>query len=113
MTVLYIIGRRYYLLCCYSYRETNLLLILLQQKQISYSPGVCSIEHQQEITKLKTDLEKKSIFYEEELSKREGIHANEIKNLKKELHDSEGQQLALNKEIMILKDKLEKNRRER
>ncbi|XP_016056912.1 PREDICTED: serine/threonine-protein kinase MRCK alpha isoform X6 [Miniopterus natalensis] len=84
----------------------------LKQKQISYSPGVYSIEHQQEISKLKTDLEKKSIFYEEELSKREGIHANEIKNLKKELHDSEGQQLALNKEIMILKDKLEKNRRE-
>ncbi|XP_055993724.1 serine/threonine-protein kinase MRCK alpha isoform X10 [Sorex fumeus] len=84
----------------------------LKQKQISYSPGVCSIEHQQEITKLKTDLERKSIFYEEELSKREGIHANEIKNLKKELHDSEGQQLALNKEILILKDKLEKNRRE-
>ncbi|XP_022276882.1 serine/threonine-protein kinase MRCK alpha isoform X14 [Canis lupus baileyi] len=82
------------------------------KKQISYSPGLCSIEHQQEISKLKTDLEKKSIFYEEELSKREGIHANEIKNLKKELHDSEGQQLALNKEIMILKDKLEKNRRE-
>ncbi|XP_021545557.1 serine/threonine-protein kinase MRCK alpha isoform X3 [Neomonachus schauinslandi] len=67
----------------------------LKQNQISYSPGLCSIEHQQEITKLKTDL-----------------HANEIKNLKKELHDSEGQQLALNKEIMILKDKLEKNRRE-
>ncbi|XP_011804366.1 PREDICTED: serine/threonine-protein kinase MRCK alpha [Colobus angolensis palliatus] len=84
----------------------------LKQKQISYSPGICSIEHQQEITKLKTDLEKKSVFYEEELSKREGIHANEIKNLKKELHDSEGQQLALNKEIMILKDKLEKTRRE-
>ncbi|XP_010640954.1 serine/threonine-protein kinase MRCK alpha isoform X18 [Fukomys damarensis] len=84
----------------------------LKQKQISYSPGVCSIEHQQEITKLKTDLEKKSIFYEEELSKREGIHASEIKNLKKELHDSEGQHLALNKEIMVLKDKLEKTRRE-
>ncbi|XP_049632347.1 serine/threonine-protein kinase MRCK alpha isoform X4 [Suncus etruscus] len=84
----------------------------LKQKQITHSPGICSIEHQQEITKLKTDLEKKSIFYEEELSKREGIHANEIKNLKKELHDSEGQQLALNKEILILKDKLEKNRRE-
>ncbi|XP_057625477.1 serine/threonine-protein kinase MRCK alpha isoform X10 [Chionomys nivalis] len=84
----------------------------LKQKQISYSPGICSIEHQQEITKLKTDLEKKSIFYEEEISKREGIHASEIKNLKKELHDSEGQQLALNKEIMVLKDKLEKNRRE-
>ncbi|XP_036057702.1 serine/threonine-protein kinase MRCK alpha isoform X17 [Onychomys torridus] len=84
----------------------------LKQKQISYSPGICSIEHQQEITKLKTDLEKKSIFYEEEISKREGIHASEIKNLKKELHDSEGQQLALNKEILVLKDKLEKTRRE-
>ncbi|XP_051003964.1 serine/threonine-protein kinase MRCK alpha isoform X13 [Acomys russatus] len=84
----------------------------LKQKQISYSPGICSIEHQQEITKLKTDLEKKSIFYEEEISKREGIHASEIKNLKKELHDSEGQQLALSKEIMVLKDKLEKTRRE-
>ncbi|XP_069879313.1 serine/threonine-protein kinase MRCK alpha isoform X16 [Dipodomys merriami] len=84
----------------------------LKQKQITYSPGICSIEHQQEINKLKTDLEKKSIFYEEEISKREGIHANEIKNLKKELHDSEGQQLALNKEILVLKDKLEKTRRE-
>ncbi|XP_043860625.1 serine/threonine-protein kinase MRCK alpha isoform X21 [Dromiciops gliroides] len=84
----------------------------LKQKQIGRSPGISSIEHQQEITKLKADLEKKSIFYEEELSKRNVIHANEIKNLKKELRDAEGQQLALKKEIMILKDKLEKTRRE-
>ncbi|XP_051849399.1 serine/threonine-protein kinase MRCK alpha isoform X12 [Antechinus flavipes] len=84
----------------------------LKQKQVGRSPGISSIEHQQEITKLKTDLEKKSIFYEEELSKRNVIHANEIKNLKKELRDAEGQQLALKKEIMILKDKLEKTRRE-
>ncbi|NXE47235.1 MRCKA kinase, partial [Casuarius casuarius] len=84
----------------------------LKQKQIGRSPGVSSIEHQQEITKLKADLEKKSVFYEEELSKRELMHANEIKNLKKELRDAESQQLALKKEIMILKDKLEKTRRE-
>uniref|UniRef100_A0A5F8HD75 Serine/threonine-protein kinase MRCK alpha n=1 Tax=Monodelphis domestica TaxID=13616 RepID=A0A5F8HD75_MONDO len=84
----------------------------LKQKQIGRSPGISSIEHQQEITKLKADLEKKSIFYEEELSKRNVIHTNEIKNLKKELRDAEGQQLALKKEIMILKDKLEKTRRE-
>lgn len=71
------------------------------------------MEHQQEITKLKADLEKKSVFYEEELSKREVIHSNELKNLKKELRDAESQQLALKKEIMILKDKLEKTRRER
>ncbi|XP_028903090.1 serine/threonine-protein kinase MRCK alpha isoform X14 [Ornithorhynchus anatinus] len=84
----------------------------LKQKQIVRSPGVSSTEHQQEITKLKADLEKKSVFYEDELSKRETIHANEVKNLKKELRDAEGQQLALKKEIMILKDKLEKTRRE-
>ncbi|XP_053917317.1 serine/threonine-protein kinase MRCK alpha isoform X7 [Cuculus canorus] len=84
----------------------------LKQKQVGRSPGVSSIEHQQEITKLKADLEKKSIFYEEELSKREIMHANEVKSLKKELRDAESQQLALKKEIMILKDKLEKTRRE-
>ncbi|XP_068267890.1 serine/threonine-protein kinase MRCK alpha isoform X10 [Nyctibius grandis] len=84
----------------------------LKQKQVGRSPGVSSIEHQQEITKLKADLEKKSVFYEEELSKREMMHANEIKSLKKELRDAESQQLALKKEIMILKDKLEKTRRE-
>ncbi|XP_016152687.1 PREDICTED: serine/threonine-protein kinase MRCK alpha isoform X6 [Ficedula albicollis] len=85
---------------------------LNKQKQVGRSPGVSSIEHQQEITKLKADLEKKSLFYEEELSKREMMHANEIKSLKKELRDAESQQLALKKEIMVLKDKLEKTRRE-
>ncbi|XP_042301869.1 serine/threonine-protein kinase MRCK alpha [Sceloporus undulatus] len=84
----------------------------LKQKQIGRTPGVSTTEHQQEITKLKADLEKKNVFYEEELSKREVIHSNEIKNLKKELRDAESQQLALKKEILILKDKLEKTRRE-
>ncbi|KAJ7341003.1 hypothetical protein JRQ81_004558 [Phrynocephalus forsythii] len=84
----------------------------LKQKQMGRSPGVSSTEHQQEITKLRADLEKKNVFYEEELSKREVIHCNEIKNLKKELHDAESQQLALKKEILMLKDKLEKTRRE-
>ncbi|XP_035177984.1 serine/threonine-protein kinase MRCK alpha isoform X4 [Oxyura jamaicensis] len=84
----------------------------LKQKQVGRSPAVSYIEYQQEITKLKADLEKKSVFYEEELSKREIMHANEIKSLKKELRDAESQQLALKKEIMILKDKLEKTRRE-
>ncbi|XP_072847131.2 serine/threonine-protein kinase MRCK alpha isoform X2 [Pogona vitticeps] len=82
------------------------------KKQMGRSPGVSSTEHQQEITKLKADLEKKNVFYEEELSKREVMHCNEIKNLKKELRDAESQQLALKKEILILKDKLEKTRRE-
>ncbi|XP_075451594.1 serine/threonine-protein kinase MRCK alpha isoform X5 [Ascaphus truei] len=84
----------------------------LKQKHVGRSPGVSNSEHQQEITKLKADLEKKSVFHEEEFSKREALHANEVKSLKKELRDAESQQLALKKEIMILKDKLEKTRRE-
>ncbi|XP_078255050.1 serine/threonine-protein kinase MRCK alpha-like isoform X1 [Rhinoraja longicauda] len=84
----------------------------LKQKHVGRSPGVSSTEHQQEVAKLKADLEKKTVFYEEELTKREALHATEIRNLKKELRDAEGQHLALKKEIMILKDKLEKNRRE-
>ncbi|XP_031758439.1 serine/threonine-protein kinase MRCK alpha isoform X4 [Xenopus tropicalis] len=84
----------------------------LKLKQVGRPLGVSNSEHQQEIAKLKTDLEKKSVFYEEEFAKREALHAGEIKNLKKELRDAESQQLNLNKEILVLKDKLDKTRRE-
>ncbi|XP_018120419.1 serine/threonine-protein kinase MRCK alpha isoform X5 [Xenopus laevis] len=84
----------------------------LKLKHVGRSPGVSNSEHQQEIAKLKTDLEKKNVFYEEEFAKREALHSSEIKNLKKELRDAESQQLNLNKEILVLKDKLDKTRRE-
>ncbi|KAG7461121.1 hypothetical protein MATL_G00206600 [Megalops atlanticus] len=84
----------------------------LKQKQLGRSPGVAGSDQHQELSKLRTELEKKTLFYEEELSRRELAHANELKSLKKELRDAEGQQLALNKEILVLKDKLEKTRRE-
>ncbi|KAJ7400083.1 Serine/threonine-protein kinase MRCK beta [Pitangus sulphuratus] len=72
-----------------------------------------TLEHQQELSKIKSELEKKILFYEEELVRREASHVLEVKNVKKEVHDSESHQLALQKEIMILKDKLEKTKRER
>ncbi|XP_033047084.1 serine/threonine-protein kinase MRCK beta isoform X2 [Trachypithecus francoisi] len=72
-----------------------------------------TLEHQQEISKIKSELEKKVLFYEEELVRREASHVLEVKNVKKEVHDSESHQLALQKEILMLKDKLEKSRRER
>uniref|UniRef100_A0A8C1SSV4 non-specific serine/threonine protein kinase n=1 Tax=Cyprinus carpio TaxID=7962 RepID=A0A8C1SSV4_CYPCA len=81
-------------------------------KQVGRSPSVGSSEQHQELSKLRADLEKKTTFYEEELSRRDQQHANELKNLKKELRESEGQQLTLKKEIMMLKDKLEKTRQE-
>ncbi|XP_073682609.1 serine/threonine-protein kinase MRCK alpha-like [Garra rufa] len=84
----------------------------MKQKQVGRSPSVGSSEQNQELSKLRADLENKTAFYEEELSRREQQHANELKNLKKELRESEGQQLTLKKEIMMLKDKLDKTRRE-
>uniref|UniRef100_A0A672RH77 non-specific serine/threonine protein kinase n=1 Tax=Sinocyclocheilus grahami TaxID=75366 RepID=A0A672RH77_SINGR len=72
-----------------------------------------SSETQQELTKLKSELDKKVLFYEEELVRHDASHTTELKNLRKELHDSEGQQLSLNKELLVLKDKLEKAKRER
>ncbi|XP_016387445.1 serine/threonine-protein kinase MRCK beta-like [Sinocyclocheilus rhinocerous] len=53
------------------------------------------------------------LFYEEELVRHDASHTTELKNLRKELHDSEGQQLSLHKELLVLKDKLEKAKRER
>uniref|UniRef100_A0A673FWI7 non-specific serine/threonine protein kinase n=1 Tax=Sinocyclocheilus rhinocerous TaxID=307959 RepID=A0A673FWI7_9TELE len=49
----------------------------------------------------------------EELVRHDASHTTELKNLRKELHDSEGQQLSLHKELLVLKDKLEKAKRER
>ncbi|XP_044515844.1 serine/threonine-protein kinase MRCK beta [Gracilinanus agilis] len=84
----------------------------LKIKQGIRGSGV-TLEHQQEISKIKSELEKKVLFYEEELVRREASHVLEVKNVKKEVHDSESHQLALQKEILMLKDKLEKSKRER
>lgn len=47
------------------------------------------------------------------MTRREGQHSTELKALRKELREAESQNLALQKEILVLKDKLEKTRRER
>uniref|UniRef100_A0A8C4T582 non-specific serine/threonine protein kinase n=1 Tax=Erpetoichthys calabaricus TaxID=27687 RepID=A0A8C4T582_ERPCA len=84
----------------------------LKVKQGGRVAGV-SLEAQQELSKVKSELDKKILFYEEELVRREASHSSELKNLKKEVHDSESQQLTFQKEILMLKDKLEKSKRER
>lgn len=63
--------------------------------------------------RLRGDLEKKTLLYEEEMARREAQHGGELKALRKELRDAESQHLALQKEVLVLKDKLEKTRRER
>ncbi|XP_060790420.1 serine/threonine-protein kinase MRCK alpha isoform X4 [Neoarius graeffei] len=93
-------------------RQLEEELAAVKQKQAGRSSAAGAPEQHQELTKLRADLEKKTVFYEEELSRRDVQHANELKSLKKEFHDAEAQHLSLNKEIMMLKDKLEKTRRE-
>ncbi|XP_069049172.1 serine/threonine-protein kinase MRCK beta isoform X3 [Lepisosteus oculatus] len=84
----------------------------LKLKQGGRAAGL-SQESQQELSKVKSELDKKVLFYEEELVRREASHCTELKKLRKELHDTEGQQLTLHKEVLMLKDKLEKAKRER
>uniref|UniRef100_A0A8P4K771 non-specific serine/threonine protein kinase n=1 Tax=Dicentrarchus labrax TaxID=13489 RepID=A0A8P4K771_DICLA len=70
-------------------------------------------ESQQELSRLKAELDKKVLFYEEELLRRDSTHSSEIKNLRKDLHESEGAQLTANKELLQLRDKLDKAKRDR
>lgn len=84
-----------------------------QVKQAGSSAPPASVEQAQEVGRLRGDLEKKTLLYEEELARREAQHGTELKALRKELRDAESQHLALQKEVLMLKDKLEKTRRER
>ncbi|XP_049613685.1 serine/threonine-protein kinase MRCK beta isoform X1 [Syngnathus scovelli] len=70
-------------------------------------------ESQQELSRLKAELDKKVLFYEEEMLRRDSAHSSEVKKWRKELHDSESLQLAANKEIKELMDKLDKDKRDR
>lgn len=72
-----------------------------------------SADQSQEMGRLRGDLEKKTLLFEEERARREAQHSSELKALRKELRDAESQHLALQKEILVLKDKLDKTRRER
>ncbi|XP_039548177.1 serine/threonine-protein kinase MRCK alpha isoform X2 [Pimephales promelas] len=83
-----------------------------QLKQPGPSQGAPSSDQQQELMRVRAELEKKNVQYEEELCRRETLHSTELKGLKNLLHDAEGQHLTLQKEILMLKDKLEKTRRE-
>ncbi|XP_061560726.1 serine/threonine-protein kinase MRCK alpha isoform X3 [Phycodurus eques] len=84
----------------------------LKVKQVGSFAAPASSDQSQEMGRLRGDLEKKTHLYEEELARREAQHSTELKALRKELRDAESQQLGVQKEILVLKDKLEKTRRE-
>ncbi|XP_076873597.1 serine/threonine-protein kinase MRCK alpha isoform X2 [Brachyhypopomus gauderio] len=69
-------------------------------------------QHQEEVVRLRAELERQGAQHEKELGRRETQHSSELKGLRKEVHDTEAQHLTLQKEMLVLKDKLEKTRRE-
>ncbi|KAJ0027029.1 hypothetical protein NQD34_018029 [Periophthalmus magnuspinnatus] len=93
-------------------RQLEEELEALKLKQPGPAATSPSADQSQEVGRLRGDLEKKTLHFEEELSRREAQHSSELKALKKELRDAESQHLALQKEILVLKDKLDKTRRE-
>uniref|UniRef100_A0A672JNE7 Serine/threonine-protein kinase MRCK alpha n=1 Tax=Salarias fasciatus TaxID=181472 RepID=A0A672JNE7_SALFA len=84
----------------------------LKVKQAGSSAAPPSADQSQEVGRLRGEMEKKTLGFEEELSRREAQHSSELKALRKELRDAESQHLTLQKEILMLKDKLDKTRRE-
>uniref|UniRef100_A0A3P8TB17 Serine/threonine-protein kinase MRCK alpha n=1 Tax=Amphiprion percula TaxID=161767 RepID=A0A3P8TB17_AMPPE len=84
----------------------------LKVKQAGSSATPASADQSQEVARLRGEMEKKTLLYEEELARREAQHCTELKALRKELRDAESQHLTLQKEILMLKDKLDKTRRE-
>uniref|UniRef100_A0A3Q4HJR2 Serine/threonine-protein kinase MRCK alpha n=1 Tax=Neolamprologus brichardi TaxID=32507 RepID=A0A3Q4HJR2_NEOBR len=85
----------------------------LKVKQAGSSAAPAPADQTQEVGRLRGEMEKKTMFFEEELARRGAQYSAELKALRKELRDAESQQLNLQKEILMLKDKLEKTRRER
>ena len=90
-----------------------LLIATIQLKQAGSPAAPASVDQTQEVGRLRGEMEKKTLLYEEELARREAQHGTELKALRKELRDAESQHLTLQKEILMLKDKLDKTRRER
>uniref|UniRef100_A0A3B5ACR1 Serine/threonine-protein kinase MRCK alpha n=1 Tax=Stegastes partitus TaxID=144197 RepID=A0A3B5ACR1_9TELE len=84
----------------------------LKVKQAGSSATPASADQTQEVGRLRGEMEKKTLYYEQELARREAQHCTELKALRKELRDAESQSLTLQKEILMLKDKLDKTRRE-
>ncbi|XP_061097663.1 serine/threonine-protein kinase MRCK beta-like isoform X2 [Conger conger] len=88
-------------------------LEMLKMKQGSRRGSPPGVETPQELSKAKSELDKKVLFYEEELHRREASHSSELKNLRKELQEAEAQHASVQKELSLLRDKLEKTERER
>ncbi|XP_061901229.1 serine/threonine-protein kinase MRCK beta isoform X1 [Entelurus aequoreus] len=93
--------------------ELETLKASWSQSQQGRGAAAWGVESQQELSRLKAELDKKVLFYEDELLRRDSAHSSEMKNMSKDLHDSECLQLASNKELLQLRDKLDKDKRDR
>uniref|UniRef100_A0A4W4EK39 Serine/threonine-protein kinase MRCK alpha n=1 Tax=Electrophorus electricus TaxID=8005 RepID=A0A4W4EK39_ELEEL len=84
----------------------------LEVTKVRRTPRLTPSSQQEEVARLRAELERQGAQHEQEMSRRETQHSSELKGLRKEVHDAEAQHLTLQKETLVLKDKLEKTWRE-
>uniref|UniRef100_A0A3Q2ZQ88 non-specific serine/threonine protein kinase n=1 Tax=Kryptolebias marmoratus TaxID=37003 RepID=A0A3Q2ZQ88_KRYMA len=84
----------------------------LKVKQAGSSIAPASPDQTQEVGRLRAEIEKNALLFEEELERRKAQHGTELKALHKDLREAESKQLTQQKEILMLNDKLNKTRRE-
>ncbi|XP_072558987.1 serine/threonine-protein kinase MRCK beta-like isoform X3 [Paramormyrops kingsleyae] len=87
--------------------ESELETLKVKQGSDRRAPGGT-----QELSKVQAELERQAVLHEEDLGRRQTVHAAELKGLQAELRDSKDQQATLNAELLQLRDKLDKAKRE-
>ncbi|XP_029466913.1 serine/threonine-protein kinase MRCK gamma isoform X2 [Rhinatrema bivittatum] len=91
-------------------REVEEDLEELKLKQAMTSPGVSSSRHLSELSRVRAELEKRCLWVEEELARREAELSSEVKGLRRELQDAESQRRALQSEVEAAQERMDKMR---
>lgn len=84
----------------------------LQQKAQAGEAAMNSLELNQELTRLRSELEKQEAQHKEALSQLHQRHAAELDHLSEQLMEAEGMRVTYEKETALLKEKLEQSRQE-
>ena len=93
-------------------KELEQELEALKQRNLGRSTSAASLVDAQELSRLKADLERKDVEYEESLAILQTRHNSELKNMVEQLKDSESNRKNLENEVSQQKEKCESLQRE-
>ncbi|KAL5008245.1 hypothetical protein ScPMuIL_013826 [Solemya velum] len=92
-------------------RELEQEIESMRRKQLGRSSSTTNLELTQEISRLKTDLERKDVEIEETVSRLTSRHQVELSDLHCQLRDNDSKQREFIKEITVLRDKVDQQPR--